>query len=363
MSARSLQDFLADYFLCKKLSRGVLSSCSFGDFKYYRDAAQWPQGSALSLPHRWRWKLDRWREKLAAMFHSEPQQPRPKLCPACGTLVGSSATRCHQCGASMTYSLAALSKSFGRFMPANAPATYLILSSCCLIYGISLLLTLRAGHMPGFSGGLLGTLMNIGGVNGTVLFRLGASVPALTMNSLPLNIYQPWRLVTACFLHANLLHIFFNMWVLVDLGPSVEELYGSSRFFFIYTVCGIGGYLLSGFMGHLSIGASGAIVGLIGVLLAITYRRRTSGMQMLRAQIWRWIIYLVIWGFLFQAVDNWTHLGGGITGFILGKIMLDRAPIDMTERKRAYALGWLAGIAVIASFVFMILNFRRPLPF
>jgi rhomboid protease GluP len=311
----------------------------------------------LALPHRWRWKIDRWREKFAALFHSEPQQPRPKLCPACGTLVGATATRCHQCGASTTYSLAALSRSFSRLMPANAPATYLILSSCCILYGISLLLTLRSGRVPGMSGGLLGSIMNIGGVGSIVLYRLGASLP------FPLDILHPWRLVTACFLHANLLHIFFNMWVLVDIGPSVEELYGSSRFFFLYTLCGAGGYLLSGFMGHFSIGASGAIVGLIGVLLAITYRRRSSGMQMLREQIWRWIIYLVIWGFLFQAVDNMAHLGGGITGFILGKILLDRAPIDVTERKRAYALGWATGIVVLASFIFMILNLTSPLPF
>lgn len=157
------------------------------------------------------------------------------------------------------------------------------------------------------------------------------------------------------------MHIFFNMWVLVDIAPAVEELYGSPRFLFLYTVSGIGGYLLSGFVGHFSIGASGAVVGLIGVLLAITYRRRSTGMQMLREQVWRWIIYLAIWGFLFPGVDNMAHLGGGLTGFFLASMMMDRAPADSTERKRAYALGWLTAIAVLTSFAFMIFSRNRLL--
>ena len=197
---------------------------------------------------------------------------------------------------------------------------------------------------------MMGKLFGIGSVAAPVLERLGASLP------LAIDIRQPWRFVTACFLHANLLHIVFNMWVLVDLAPTIEELYGSSRFFFLYTVCGIGGYVLSGFFGHFSIGASGAIVGLIGVLLAITYRRGGSHMQLLRTQVYRWIIYLVVWGFFFPGVDNMAHLGGGITGFILGKLMMDRAPATPSERKRAYALGWLAAAVMLASFGFMVLT-------
>ncbi|HKV27769.1 MAG TPA: rhomboid family intramembrane serine protease [Candidatus Acidoferrales bacterium] len=285
------------------------------------------------------------------MFNAKEKQRRPGLCPACGTLVGSSATRCHQCGASLTFSLAAVSRSLSKIMPATAPVTYFILSICCVLYGISLLFTIHSGFPTAPEGGsMMGKLFGIGSVAAPVLERLGASLP------LAIDIRQPWRFVTACFLHANLLHIVFNMWVLVDLAPTIEELYGSSRFFFLYTVCGIGGYVLSGFFGHFSIGASGAIVGLIGVLLAITYRRGGSHMQLLRTQVYRWIIYLVVWGFFFPGVDNMAHLGGGITGFILGKLMMDRAPATPSERKRAYALGWLAAAVMLASFGFMVLT-------
>ncbi|MGH9727101.1 MAG: rhomboid family intramembrane serine protease [Candidatus Acidiferrales bacterium] len=202
---------------------------------------------------------------------------------------------------------------------------------------------------------MLGKLFDIGGVAAPVLERLGASLP------LAIDLREPWRFVTACFLHANLLHIGFNMWVLIDLAPTIEELYGSSRFFFIYIVCGIGGYVLSGFFGHFSIGASGAIVGLIGVLLAITYRRGGVSMQQLRSNVYKWIIYLVLWGFFFPGIDNMAHLGGGITGFILGKLMMDRAPATASERKRAYALGWIAAAVVLASFGFMLFTGGRPI--
>jgi len=310
----------------------------------------------LPLPLRWRLKIDRLRGSFSSMFQSKEKQGRPGLCPACGTLVGSSATRCHQCGASLTFSLAAISRSLGKIMPVTAPVTYFILSVCCVIYGISLLLTIHSGLPTTPQGGsLLGKLFAIGSVASPVLDRLGASL------QWPFDLVQPWRLVTACFLHANLLHIVFNMWVLVDLAPTIEELYGSARFFFLYTVCGIGGYILSGLRGNSGIGASGAIVGLIGVLLAITYRRGGSGMQQLRSQVYRWIIYIAIWGMLpGMNIDNWAHLGGGITGFILAKFMMDRAPATPSERKRAYALGWAAAVVVLASFGFMLFNGPSP---
>lgn len=250
--------------------------------------------------------------------------------------------------------MAAMSRSLGKYMPANAPVTYFVLGACCLLYSISLLLTLHYGFPIAPQGGsMLDKLFGIGAVASPVLQRLGASLP------LPFDLAQPWRFVTACFLHANFLHILFNMWVLVDLAPTIEEVYGSARFLFLYVVTGIGGYVLSGFFGHFSIGASGALVGLIGVLLAMTYRRRGAGMQQIRSQVYRWIIYLVLWGLFFPGVDNMAHLGGGITGFILGKLMLDRQPATAAERKRAYALGWAAAFAVLLSFGFMILGGRH----
>jgi rhomboid protease GluP len=267
-------------------------------------------------------------------------EPRPKMCPSCGTLVGATATRCHQCGASLTFSLAAASRSLGRLMPTTSPVTYAILTLSCLVFGASLVATISQNGSFSTQGGIF----NFGGINGEVLQRLGASLPY------PVDRAEPWRLVTAIFLHGSILHILFNMWVLMDIGPQIEELYGSARYLFIYVVTGIGGYVLSSLFWHFSVGGSGALLGLIGVLLAVTTGRRSAGMQMLRSQVIRWLIYIAVWGLLFPGIDNMAHLGGFVSGFALGKIMADRQPASPEERKRAYAMGWGAALAVIVSF-------------
>ena len=308
----------------------------------------------MSLSPRLRWRFDQIRRKTSRAFMGEKDAPRPKLCPSCGTLVGATATRCHQCGASLTFSLAAASKSLSRLMPATSPATYAILGFSVLIYVVSLLVTIRmSGSLP-VGGGVLG-LLGLGAVNGDVLQRLGASLPY------PVNIVEPWRLVTAIFLHGSVLHIVFNMWVLMDIGPQIEELYGSARFLFIYVGCGVGGFVLSSGLWHFSVGGSGAIVGLVGVLLALTTDRQSIGMRMLRSSLIRWLIYLAIWGFVVPGVDNSAHIGGLVTGFILGKILVDRPPATVQERRTAQVLGWVAALAIAVSFAMAALTALRLL--
>jgi rhomboid protease GluP len=158
----------------------------------------------------------------------------------------------------------------------------------------------------------------------------------------------------AVFLHGSLLHIAFNMWVLMDFGPQVEEMYGSARYFFIYVATGIGGYFLSSVFGHFAVGGSGAILGLCGVIFAVTAGSRSISHQMLRSRVVRLLIYIVViailpvGGFL-GGIDNLAHLGGFASGFILGKIMADHPPISQQERTRADLLGWTTAIIVIAS--------------
>jgi membrane associated rhomboid family serine protease len=307
----------------------------------------------LPLSPHLRWKIDQFKKQISGAFGGQKKNPRPRLCPACGTLVGAGATRCHQCGASLTFSLAAASRSLSKLMPETAPATYGILTLSCLMYAISLMWTMRVSGFQMPSGGGFAALFNFGGISPQVLQRLGASLP------LPYNLAQPWRFVTAVFLHGSLMHIGFNMWVLMDIGPMVEELYGSARYLFIYVATGIFGYVVSSFFGNFSIGGSGALLGLIGVMLALTMGRKTASMQMLRGQIIRWLIYIAVFGLFFRGIDNYAHAGGFIAGFVLGKIMTDRAPIAPEERKRANLLGWASAFVVFASFAIVaFLNLR-----
>lgn len=273
--------------------------------------------------------------------------PRPKLCPSCGTLVGATATRCHQCGANVNFSFAAANKALSRLLPATSPATYAILGISCILYGISLLWSIRLGAGGVEGGGLFG--FDIGVISGQVLLRMGESLP------LVYNLQEPWRFVTAVFLHASILHIGFNMWFLMDVGPLLEELYGSARLIFIYVFTGICGYVLASLFASPAIGGSGALLGLIGVLLAMSMGRQTAGMQMLRRQLIYLLVYILVISFL-PGISLLAHLGGFVSGFALGKILTPQKPITPSERKVASVLGWGSALAVVASFAMIVIR-------
>ena len=303
----------------------------------------------MPLPYQWQYRIERWKNAVRGLFGGGHQQPRPKLCPACGSLVGISATRCHQCGTNLKFSLAAVSKGLSGVFGGRAPVTTVLLIVNILMFGVSWMATASAGQGGGLS--------ILWGMGGEPLYRLGESFPYSIF-----ILHQWFRLVTAMYLHGGLIHIGFNMMVLMDIGPVVEEVYGSARFLFLYTVTGLVGFLLSAFNGHNSVGASAPILGLIGLMIAITTKRGGSHMQQLRSRLISWVVSIFVFGFLMRGVDNWAHAGGLAAGFGLGKLFADREPANPNEQRTAYALGWLAAVVVVASFVLMILHYGDPLP-
>ena len=309
----------------------------------------------MALSYEWQRRLERWKSTLRGLFGfgggGSGNQPRPKLCPACGTLVGINAKRCHVCGANMRFSLAALSKKFsGVFGEHDAPVTTALLIANILMLGVSWLSYAAIGEGGG--------LRILWGLGGEPQYRLGASFgPAIFYG------HEWWRLITAQFLHGGLIHIGFNMLALLQIGPAVEEVYGSARYLFLYIVTGAFGYLLSAATGHFSIGASAGLLGLVGLLLAITTKRGGAYMRDLRSRLITAVVFLFVLGFTgFMAMDNWAHGGGLAAGFVLGKLFKDAQPATANERRRAYALGWLAGLAIVASFALMIVHYRDTLP-
>jgi rhomboid protease GluP len=304
----------------------------------------------LALPYKWQWRVDRWKNTLRGFFGvGGDNQPRPKLCPACGALVGISATRCHECGTSLRFSLAALSKGVSGIFGGRAPATTGLLIVNIVMFALSFIATMKAGQGGGLS--------ILWGMNQEALYRLGDSNPYGIFVA-----HQWFRLVTAMFLHGGLIHIGFNMMVLMDIGPVVEEIYGSARYLFMYTAAGVVGFLLSVFTGHSSVGASGAILGMIGVMIALTTKRGGATMQALRSRLISWVVSIFVFGFLLRGVDNWAHFGGLAAGFGCGKLLTDREPANASERQTAYILGWLAAIVLVASFVMMMLHLQDKLP-
>jgi rhomboid protease GluP len=277
----------------------------------------------------------------------EKEAPRPRMCPACGYLVGISATTCPNCGTNVNFSLAAASRGVSGILGGNAPATTGILIANFLMFAVTMVTSMQQG----------GGLSLTAGINGEILYRLGALYPPEIFQG-----NQWWRLVTAMFLHGSILHIGFNMWVLWDIGPVIEEVYGSARYLFIYTLTGVAGFVLSAFRGNFSVGASGALLGLVGVMLAITTKRGGAAMQAQRSRLIFWIVIIFAQGLLPGLnVDNWAHFGGLASGFLLGRIFADRQPMPGPELKRAYALGWLAAAILIASFTAMLFHVRDSL--
>jgi membrane associated rhomboid family serine protease len=305
----------------------------------------------VPVSYQWQQRMERWKNATRGFFGGGgDNQPRPKLCPACGSLVGINATRCHECGTNLRFSLAALSKGLSGFFGGQAPATTAILIANILMFAVTLLVGLARGQGQGFS--------ILFSVNSEALYRLGMAIP------FRYDDFNWYRFVTAMYLHGGLIHIGFNMMVLLDIGPVVEEVYGTARYFFFYTVCGLCGSLLSArFSANTSVGASGAILGLVGIMIAITSRRSGAHMQQLRGRLISWVVTIFAIGLFFSGLrtDNWAHFGGLAAGFLLGRAFADREPMNSHERKLAYALGWSALALVLAAFVVMVFHFSKPI--
>ncbi len=140
---------------------------------------------------------------------------------------------------------------------------------------------------------------------------------------------QWWRLLTAIFLHANLAHILLNMWALWNIGRLTERLFGRPALLFIY--------LASGFLASLTsiawnpavttVGASGAIFGLFGAFLAFLFRQRQEIPLSIVRRLWLstavFVVFSLIDGATNSGIDNAAHVGGLLSGIVLG-LMLAR---------------------------------------
>jgi rhomboid protease GluP len=191
-------------------------------------------------------------------------------------------------------------------------------------------------------------------IDGRVLYAFGAKVGLANLHG------EWWRLVTAGFLHGGLLHILMNSWVLFDLGAQVDEIYGASRMWVIYFCSNAAGFLLSAWWSPaLSIGASAALCGLIGAMIALGVTQRHHPLaQAIRSVYIRWAIYLLIFSFL-PGVDMMAHVGGGLTGFGLGYISgLPRAEGSTTERLW-HASAWCCVLLTAVSFLKLYLWFTQ----
>ncbi len=126
-----------------------------------------------------------------------------------------------------------------------------------------------------------------------------------------------WRFVTPVFIHIGLAHLLFNSFALYFLGPLVERIYGTGRFFIIYFTAGMMGVAGSfAFSPHLSAGASSAIFGLFGALLYFGQKYRDLFFQTIGMEILTILGINLIFGLFSPGVDNYAHIGGLAGGYL-----------------------------------------------
>lgn len=202
----------------------------------------------------------------------------------------------------------------------------------------------------------LGNENAIWGIDARTLVEFGAKYPRAMVLG-----HQWWRLVTAGFLHGGLMHILMNSWVLFDLGAQVEEVYGTSRLIVLYFVSSVFGFYISSIWSPaISVGASAALFGLIGAMIALGVRHKSTLGAAIRGLYIRWAIYGLLFGLLpMFRVDNAAHIGGLAAGFGAAYVTgLPRIASGVTEKIwRAVAIVCL--IITAFSFIEMYLWFSQ----
>jgi len=257
------------------------------------------------------------------------------MCPHCRAFITTSDRVCPYCNEKVgTRAIDRRSPSpiLGGLIPHARFTTVIILLVNFGLYLVTVVASMRAGNGQAF--------MNL---DGQTLLEFGAKVPRGS------GLFAWWRLITAGFLHGGLLHIAMNSWVLFDVGAQVEEIYGTSRMLVIYFVSTITGFYLSAvWYRGISVGASAALMGLIGAMIALSLLHRSELTRAIRGQYIRWVIYILIMGLLPGiGIDNAAHIGGLAGGFVVAYLAgLPR--FEGSWHENAWRIASYACIAVTA---------------
>jgi len=231
------------------------------------------------------------------------------LCPSCRKLISVDEANCPYCGLARpgVHNRATFLRDLLFIVNPVKAIIYVNIA----FYVFSLLL--NPGEIFSNRGGIFGFLSP----SSTSLFLLGATgtIPVFQFHSY-------WTLISASFLHGNILHIIFNMMALAQLGPFILREFGLYRFFNIYILTGIVGFIVSLLFGvPFTIGASASICGLIGAIIYYGKSRGGYYGDAIFKQAMGWVVGLIIFGVLISGINNWAHGGGLLSGILFAFIM------------------------------------------
>ncbi len=281
---------------------------------------------------RVRWKLMRWREKAAqqgrrAQARASHVRYEHKVCPRCGTINDRKAKVCVKCEDRLRSHTWQQVERVGLSVP-----EFLSVSSALCVANLAIYALLATES----TGGLWS-------LDSMTLLRHGGSYPPAVWAG------EWWRLGTSIFLHAGLWHIGFNVIALWQIGPSLERLYGRHRMLFFFMLTGILASLGSALFrtGGVGIGASGAIMGLIGLAAGWGQRDGTTVGRGVRNRMVKWAIYVMLFGW-FIGADNVAHGAGFLAGGAIGFLVPALKPRDGALGPASMGMG---GVGVIAALI------------
>lgn len=294
-------------------------------------------------PVRVRWKLTRLRQSWVRQERVAEQKVQHvryehKVCPRCGRVNDRYAVKCVGCGEPMSSRTWQVFERAGVTMPQLFSVSSLLGVAMLGIYGY----LMATNPRQGFSGW-----------SAQVLIGHGANWSVATFHG------QWWRLGTYLFLHIGIMHIAFNLIALAQIGPAIERVFGRGRMLFFFMLTGVVAGVASAALGHgMSAGASGAVMGLIGVGAGWGHRDGTSVGQAVRNMMLKWGLYTMVFGLIATGtgavnVDNWAHGGGFVLGALLGYFTPSMAQRATAISPVSVVLG-LVGAATATASVFLV---------
>ena len=256
-----------------------------------------------------------------------------RMCPNCRAFISISDRVCPYCGAQLGPRAIDLrgSQFAASLLPhANVTST-IILAINVFCFLLEVVISSQLTRSSIFSSGA--------DVNSGVIVLLGGKAAPYIYHG------QWWRLITAGLLHAGIIHLAMNSYALFILVSEVEQFYGTSRMLFAYIFSSFTGFLCSLIFSprSLSLGASAAAFGLIGIMLAMSVRHRSDPLvQLVRTQYTQWVVFSLVLSFM-PGVDLAAHVGGLIGGFLVG-LVAGLPALPNSPREHLWKV--LAGIAI-----------------
>lgn len=162
-----------------------------------------------------------------------------------------------------------------------------------------------------------------------------------------------WTVLTSCFMHGGIIHLFCNMYSLYVIGTQLETVLGKIKFIAVYLISAIIAALTSGVLNNgFSVGASGAIFGLVGALIYFGYHYRIYLGNVITNQLVPIVLLNLVIGFMLPGIDNFAHIGGLIGGVFAGMIVGIEGKTKTSDRVN----GIIVTVILAAFLVFMIVR-------